>query len=210
MSEMALTPERMERVPAFCLIIEKHVLVSISCRMNLIDFARAKERVKALMSPYGVAVNFQLFGNPYFFAFRGLLDQFHNERKRFDPRIPLSAKVHFIFDTQTESKAILDAWDEYLDNRDDDIRAYYGSIPRFVDDQDCLALQAADFWAWWVREWYEEDASDLPDKMAAFDFGRWQGRKRTLIAISLNEDKIVDSLQALVMEQISTDSLSRS
>ncbi len=43
MSEMAQTPERMERVRIFYRAIEDNVISSISCRLNLDDFKRAHE-----------------------------------------------------------------------------------------------------------------------------------------------------------------------
>ena len=47
MSEMGLSPERLSRVPAFYRVIEDHVLLSMSARMNLEDYERALERAEA-------------------------------------------------------------------------------------------------------------------------------------------------------------------
>lgn len=66
-----------------------------------------------------------------------------------------------------------------------------------------MALQAADFWAWWVRRWYEEDAIDWPDKMKALDFGLWRGTPREMIVFSMNEDQIFDMLQQVSLEAMS-------
>ena len=55
--------------------------------------------------------------------------------------------------------------------------------------------ESADLWAWWVRTWYEWDASDFPDKLRDFDFGTWKGKKRTNIVISLDEDRIFEAVQ---------------
>jgi hypothetical protein len=194
MSEMAISPERMERVPAFYRVIEKHVDFSISCRINLADFARAHERAEIATRSLGWIVNFHHWKNPYFFTFRGLMDNFHLQKDFFERVIPLNEKVDFIFDNTTEKTSILAAWDDYLSNRFDEIRDDYGATPRFEDDQEFLPLQGADLWAWWVREWYEEEASPLPAKMDAFDFGTWRGIRRPFVTFGFTEQGIFDGL----------------
>jgi hypothetical protein len=149
------------------------------------------------------ANNFDRWKNPYFFLFRNLMDRFHEQRKQFKDGIPLSEKIDFIFDDQTEKSYILAAWDEIVESQPEEIQRYYGATPRFESDQDCLPLQAADFWAWWVREWYEEDASPLPDKMKKRDFGKWHGTKPLpVISISFDESQILDSLQGIVFSSL--------
>jgi hypothetical protein len=205
MSEMAATPERMERVPAFYRLIEERVISSISCRINLADFARAQERLHAKANVMRWTINLNLWENTYFFAFRMLLDNFHNWREKFQSHIPLDEKVDFIFDEKTEKHPILEAWEEYVGTRDDEVRAYYGATPRFENDQDFLPLQAADLWAWWVREWYEEDANSIPDKLRTYDFGKWRGRERPNIVISANEDQLLDLLQSVAISELARD-----
>lgn len=198
MKEMVRPPERFERVQLFYKVIEDHVISSISCRMNVGDFEQAKGRASRLAQIYGWSVNLGDWDSPYFVVFRGLMDGFHDRRKDFKSGIPVDQKVDFIFDEEKKSKAILAAWDEYLDMRDDDVRPYYGAHPRFEDDEEFLPLQAADLWAWWASEWYEEDASHFPDKMRDYDFGKWRGKQRRNIAISMDEDAIFDTLQRLI------------
>ncbi|MGB6171717.1 MAG: hypothetical protein WBG12_07110, partial [Xanthobacteraceae bacterium] len=74
----------------------------------------------------------------------------------------------------------------FILSRPDEVQQFYGAKPRFDSDQKLLPLQAADLWAWWVRDWYEEDASDLPDKLKALDFGQWKGKKRPRYSLSTN------------------------
>jgi hypothetical protein len=75
----------------------------------------------------------------------------------------------------------------------------YGKTPDFADDLEIVALQAADFWAWWVREWYEEDAPDPPDvpeRMRRLKFDGWQGKPDTkMIMVVATEDFIFDQIQ---------------
>ncbi len=191
MTEMAQTQERLERVPAFYRLIEQYVLVSISCKINVADLARAKQRLWV----QNLKIDWGDFENPYFVAFRCLLDTFHNRREVTDKIIPANEKVDFIFDQQSESRAILLAWDGYIATRPADAKPY-GALPRFKDDQECLPLQAADLWAWWVREWYEDGT---PEKIGKPDFGIFAaGKERPILSISFDEDELTKSLSSIV------------
>jgi hypothetical protein len=123
----------------------------------------------------------------------------HNNRQVIEKHVPLTEQIDFIFDDQSEKSVILATWDEHLDNQTPEVRSHYGSTPRFENDQKFLPLQAADLWAWWVREWYEEDAIVLPDKMRALNFGKWQGGPRAKLAISVNQEHILEMFQSLVV-----------
>jgi Protein of unknown function (DUF3800) len=204
MSEMAMTEERMECVPAFYWLIEKYALASISCKFDVAEHKRASARVRKKFLDLGYLIYPNKFDNSYFFGFRCLLDMFHSNREAIKFLIPLDENVDFIFDNQTEKSFILEAWNDYVAERPDETREYYGATPRFEDDREYLPLQAADLWAWWVREWYEEDSIDLPTKMDNFDFGKWRGKQRPSIAISFNEEQIVTALEALVVEGIAS------
>jgi hypothetical protein len=201
MSEMGASPERMSRVPAFYRLIEKYVTVSISCRVNLADFANAKNRLKEATERQNIFVDFGDWLNPYFYSFRMLMDRFHAGREQLSDPIPLTENVDFYFDERlVEKKIIHAAWDGIMDSMPSDARKYYGSDPRFEDDRKFLPLQAADLWAWWVREWYEEDATELPDKMRDFDFGTWRGRKRKLFVMSCTEEDIFNTLRGVTWQ----------
>ena len=92
MKEMAQSPDRMARVPIFYRVIEDHVITSISARLNLIDFKRAQERIAATLAfRMNWGVNFGIWANPYFVAFRILLDGFHTPREKFTS-IPVGEK----------------------------------------------------------------------------------------------------------------------
>lgn len=197
MSEMALTEEGMERAQAFHRLIENHVILSVSTRVNLADFKRAHEHVvSSLYYSMKVIPDFKMWKNPYFFAFRLLLDGFHNEREKFKKHLPLDQKIDFIFDERAEKRPILDAWEEYLEKRDEGRRELYGATPRFEDDRDFLPLQAADLWAWWVREWYEWENSPLPENMRNLDFfGRWRGKERPIVTWSPTEEEMIENLK---------------
>jgi hypothetical protein len=205
MSEMATLPERMERVPGFYRIIEDHVTLSLACRVNLTEYEGALQRIRDDARKLGLNyVNFDRFENPFAFQFRALMDQFHTDRALLDPELK-DGKVDFYFDDRMEEGFITAIWDDYMASRPEEIKRCYGAKPVFGNDQQYLPLQAADLWAWWVREWYEEDASDPPTKMEAFDFGKWRGKKRPCLTISYNEDQIVEGLMtACTIEQRET------
>ncbi|MBV8753352.1 MAG: DUF3800 domain-containing protein [Hyphomicrobiales bacterium] len=200
MVEMAQSPERMARVPIFYKLIEDHVITSISCRINLQEFERAKARVISMAERMNWHINLHKWANPYFFSYRALLDKFHEERIKepMKTRFPLGQKVDLYFDERSEKAFIIEAWEQYLNNQNEEIREHYGAAPRFEKDHDFIALQGADLWAWWVREWYEEDAVDVPVKLSNFDFGTWRGKPRPNIIMSANEDQIVEVLQGVV------------
>jgi hypothetical protein len=200
MSEMASNPQRMERVPLFSKVIDDHIDLSISCRMNLLDFAEAHKRFESFASVMQWTVNWGPYPNPYYFVFWVLLKGFHQHRHQFEEVFPANEKVDFYFDNRSEKSSILGAWDEVMNKLDPEEREKYSTAPRFEDDQEFLPLQAADFWAWWVREWYEEDSSEVPTKMRNFDFGSWKGKKRRAIAVSLSEDNIFEDMQAMAVE----------
>jgi hypothetical protein len=206
MTEMAHTKDGIERTEPFYRLIEKYVAVSISYRMNLEDFARAIERMKSptgFIGSLGMTIDFFRWENPFFFLFRAVMDDFHKEgREKLKQVIPLDETVDFIFDDQSEKSYILAGWDDFVLDKSEDERQNYGATPRFENDQQFLPLQAADLWAWWVREWYEEDAAQIPGKMQAFDFGKWRGKDRLMYLYSFDEDDIVSAFQSMFFSQI--------
>jgi hypothetical protein len=192
MKEMAETPERMARVRAFYRIIEKNVLIALSCKIDQAELARARNRIWVP----NLRIDWDYLNNPYMVAFRCLMEMFHKNRDQIHKIIPAEESIDFIFDRQRESGSIRDMWTTYVANRDEDVRHRYGVMPRFDDDEVCLPLQAADFWAWWVRKWWNEGKSD---KMEICDFGGWQEkRKYPRVAISYGEEQLVDTIRSLM------------
>lgn len=192
MHEMAENPERMERVQAFFRVIERHVLVSLSCKINLAELVRAKNRI---FVP-NLRIDWGFLDNPYMVTFRCLLEMFHKNREKIRKVIPPDENIDFVFDRQSEAGAIHAAWNSYVDNRDEEVRHRFGGMPRFEDDEEFLPLQAADFWSWWVRKWWNEGK---PEKMETCDFGGWrEQRKYPRVAISYDEDQLVDTIRSLM------------
>ena len=64
-------------------------------------------------------------------------------------------------------------------------RHFAGNAPKLVDDEEFLPMQAADFWAWWVRKGYEE-GSDAD--MFRGNFGTWLGDRIPGVSMLMNQD----------------------
>lgn len=153
MSEMALSPERMSRLPGFHTIINKHVRLSVACAIREADIQRAASRLRFAEAP---AVKLQHLTDPWFLCFLFLMNTFHKERALHPELFNLDEPVDFYFDDTSVKHAVLDSWSTYLEWRPPEYRDLYGATPRFEDDQVFLPLQAADFRAWWVRKWVVE------------------------------------------------------
>jgi hypothetical protein len=154
MAQMAASEGRMAHIPAFYRVIERHVLASVSAKINVADLRRVQARI---LVP-GLDIEWGTYKNPYFVTFRCLMDMFHIHRPKMSELLPADQKIDFYFDNQSDKKAIVEMWDNYIIERPDEVRKFYGAAPSFRDDEEFLPLQAADFWAWWVRKWYHDDA----------------------------------------------------
>jgi hypothetical protein len=80
-----------------------------------------------------------------------LTDSLHIHRDQFSSFIDELAHIELVFDHRGEEAQIVAAWAAIRDQLPDDISRLYGPTPAFRDDAKVLPLQAADFWAWWVR-----------------------------------------------------------
>lgn len=213
MTDMS-TPERMKRVPVFYKVIEDCNLVPIAARMDMHTFNRARERARMACLNILPGWRMESFGpndKPYLFLFRNLMLAFHQQREKLD-WIPKTERVDFIFDKGTgHEKFILEHWPGLISNQPEDVQALYGKTPDFADDTEVIALQAADFWAWWVRKWYEDEAvepPDLPEALRKMKFDGWQGKPGTRIITTLvTEDEIFDAIMAACLrDQINVQS----
>jgi hypothetical protein len=205
MKEMAANPERMERLPAFWWIIQKHVSVSLSCRINVAELRRARGRISV---PNGPQINWGFWANPYLVASRCLMDMFHNNREKIKSRISVDQKVDFFFDKQKESASIWEAWGRYMDSRPPEIRALYGDRPRFEDDHVFKPLQAADFWAWWIRKWSED--GNVRHNIQNLDFGKWKGVNTATVFVihfSFSEESLVEAMISAIRERLGPDAV---
>jgi hypothetical protein len=188
MSEMARNKDRMKRVPGFFRIIEKYATLAISCKASAVDIERAKRRI---WIP-NVSVSYVgALADPWMFLFVALLDMFFHNRKaeRIREVLPVEEKIDFYFDDRSER--VLSSKGGKPSSRGDLItfREFCETTPRFKDDKICLPLQAADFWAWWVRKWEEEGT---PGKSDTCDFGVCRASEKSYLklGISATENEI--------------------
>lgn len=152
----------LEEVGFFYSVISRHVPVFISARFNRSEFERAKRRIYVP----GTTNEWEPV-NYYWIAFRCLLDKFHLDWPKLENLIPLDEVVQFHMDDTYDRKLVESIWQEYIYHRPDDVRTRYAEVPIFEDDKNVPPLQAADLWAWWVREWTERGE---PQRILRHDF----------------------------------------
>lgn len=198
MSEMAQSPERMSRVAGFHNVINKHVRMSIASVLDLKDHRLALERYR---TPFPtITMDWGGFNSPFYTAFRCLMDGFHRIRSdstqptsKYFKTLPAGQPVDFYFDDSTEKGTVLRVWDEYMSHRGPLAKELYGSTPRFEDDERFLPIQAADFRAYWVREW----ATEHGVKNAASGRFPFKSAAKTIdnLIFSVSEDEMADALR---------------
>jgi hypothetical protein len=171
MAQMAASKDRMAHIPAFYRVIERHVLASVSAKINVADLRRVQARI---LIP-GLDIDWGTYANPYFVTFRCLMDMFHIHRHKMTELLPAEQKIDFYFDNQSDKKAIIEMWENYIKERSEEVRKFYGAAPSFREDEEFLPLQAADFWAWWVRKWYQDG---IPEKILNWDFDAFEPTRK--------------------------------
>jgi hypothetical protein len=191
MSEMS---HFMDRVHAFHRVIENHVILSIYCKINIPDIRKAQAHIWVP----DITIDWGIYDNAFRLSVRFLLDMFH-EYRNAEPiarLLPLDQPIDFYFDNHSSKRPILNGWDDYLAGRRGDVRRLYGNMPYFGREEEFLGLQAADFWAWWVRKAYNDG---FIDRLMTGDFGHWAAsRLLPGIQITFTEEQITKGLIQLV------------
>ena len=199
MNEMAANSDRMKRLPGFIRIIENHVLMSISIKVDISQMQHARNRIWVP----GIPIIYDgVFLSPYMLLFGSMLDILWIRRDQIGSLIPWigKEKIDFIFDNQAEKSAILAAWELHLSNRPPSYREFLGATPRFEDDQDFLPLQAADCLAWWTRKW---EMAGAIDKIYAGDFEVCKMRRDFhKIHIQIDEENIITNIKKNIRSRI--------
>ena len=144
----------------FLNIIRSHVSYFVTTMMREEDLERARRRIWSdnsdiAWSPNDDISNLKLrFFVPQFF--KAVIGDHNNDSwigpdNRIDIYIDNHAAPEWTFD---------DLWDDTTRKLPENIREHIGERPRFVDDEENLPIQAADFLAWWTRKGYEEGNVD--------------------------------------------------
>jgi hypothetical protein len=184
--EMVGNKKRKTHVPTFFKVIQKNVLTSISCRMNLKDLKAAKRRI---VFP-NCDIDWNYIKNQYFFALRSFYDQFHIHKSNWSQFIPTDEPVDSIFDEDSDKSTqamVISEWPRYIQNCSNETRGLYGACPRFEDDKVVIQLHAADLWAWWVRKCTDEGV--ILNELNQHVFYN--------IDLAFSEDQLVESLMSL-------------
>lgn len=194
--KMSAMTGRMKDVPIFHSVIMKHVEMAVACTVNM-------HMLRAVVDRLVVSANYPNWGefelaidptkskwrDPFFFAFRALMDGFHSQMAAKSPFIPFTEPVDFIFDREQANELFVRSiWQDYLDHRSDEHRSLYGRTPQFEDDEEFLPLQAADYRAWWVRKWVmEHGAAKVSEGRYPYDVG---GRSIPCLFFDATEEQI--------------------
>jgi Protein of unknown function (DUF3800) len=179
--------ERPDRVAPFLKIIEKFVLASLYCKLNIADLQMAKERIWSERDIY-----WSVPSQPYWLCFSGLLGSFQKHRikeSKLADILPLNERVDFYFDRRSarDSNEIAAHWEDFASK---ETQSLYGTVPRFENDEEFLPLQAADYWAWWVRNIYENKNRSRKSSDIAFK----PARSIPALAYAFTEDTLVNAL----------------
>lgn len=201
------TSEMMTRkrdIQPFYSVIERHVLASISCIIDIKALNRCVSSLSAnVKGDNGVSLPFdllpllKLWSDPNFFAFRALMDNIHSNRFANPEGMGLPDEpLDMIFDEWGRKNVIRHTWDDYVSTRPSDVRHLYRSEPRFESDDEFLPLQAADFRAWWVRHWIETHGFE--HEKWTFPYKSRNGKGRHLFMHMKEEDIMSNLAKALV------------
>lgn len=152
---------RMKDVALFHSVITEHVEMSVACVIDANMLRDVVDRIVATADfpNWGeLELNIDQFKvkwrDPFYFCFRAIMDGFHKKMHEESEFVPFRSPVDFIFDREEANENFVRSiWQEYLDRRPDEHRKLYGRVPQFEADEEFVALQAADFRAWWIRKW---------------------------------------------------------
>ena len=178
----------------FWRVIERRVPALVSCQFYLADFDNALKRLyypdRCLEKARDVS--------PYTVAFFCLMNTFHNHFEEMTKAIPLGEKVDFYFDDNPEHKGFFrTAWDNYMQRASEENRRHlYGVEPRYEDDKEFKPLQAADFWASWIRRWYDEGGVSRV-RIHKFDNFDRLPQKRLYVDINWDEEGLAQLMSGM-------------
>jgi hypothetical protein len=156
MKEMTSDADR-ERCSWFYQVIEHHVTAAVSCVVSVAELVKV---VRNFPWPIWIK-DVDTFENPYFCAFRTITGMLAMHQDL----IGISEPVDFIFDNETGKGECIDAWENAKLHSKPELARLMGDTPTFRDDKKFLPLQAADLYAYWVRQWELEGIHDGIEKL---------------------------------------------
>jgi hypothetical protein len=151
MSEMA---RRMDDVRMFASAIRKHLNYRVSIMMREDDLHNAIHRIWSPTSEilFGPEADISNLLVRFFLStiFEAVIGD-HGGQGLLSP----IDKIDIYFDKETAADWSLDQWEDMVKNKPEYVRDYIGGKPQFLDDEEFMPLQSADFLAWWIRRGYE-------------------------------------------------------
>jgi hypothetical protein len=178
MSEMALSEERMSRVPHFYRVIEQHAIASVAVA---VDCRQLAEWVPRMSVP-------QFLVNPYYLAHKALL----NVTAQHQRELGITDKIDFVFDRRVgEERRLSGGLAHYMETLPDEFAEVSGAVPIFRSDDNFLPLQAADLLAWWTRKTWLEHGS-----ITRYPTFPWQMQQPVpAIVLDLSGDELMGELR---------------
>lgn len=150
-----------ERCEWFYRVIESSVVAEISCTISRTGLMKAFKEF-----PWRWKLEkIQAITDPYFFGFKAIIDM----TAQHQYMLGISEPIDFIFDDVSEKVRCVEMWDKIKFFSDPKVVALMGDTPIFRNDVKTLPLQAADLYAYWVREW---EVHHVPDQERRFPWKR--------------------------------------
>lgn len=143
-----------ERTEWLYRVLERHVSAGVIVAIN-------KPLLSKVVESYGLPDTLK---NPYHMASKAVINLAAQEHEGLG--FHRDDSVDFIFDRQSESDQLLEAWrggQGYRNSVPTDVREVTGNDPIFRDSKIFLPLQAADLCAWWYRKRWENYGTILMD-----------------------------------------------
>lgn len=187
--------ERKSRIPVFLNTLERYISGYVATRIDISELERAKERVVI----EGMLPDWTEFSE-FYMAFRSLMDKFHMHRDKMVEAFG-NQPIDFYFDDESQKGRIFAMWDNYINNRADEIKELYGITPRFESDEVFLPLQGADLLAGFARDCYEQGKSDAFIHLEMDGFKRIGKHKILRFVAEEQEDDLVKYLMREAIRQ---------
>jgi hypothetical protein len=102
-------------------------------------------------------------------------------------------QIDLYFDEDDMQDFIVGDWERFSSSMSEESQRLIGGRPQFRNDEKYVQLQAADFWAWWVRKGFDED--NFP-AIQAGDCGAWKDAAISTISFAFTEDQLVEMLMS--------------
>ena len=181
--------------------IVRHVLGAVS----LVIYEDELEAAKARVRRHNGEIPFTPFDDGRTLVKKILVQQLHEMMA--DPSILLMSEgtkrfgqvlaenrdgTEIYFHRDESEPCMTEWWQGYISAQQPDLDVPGTQTPQFVDDEEHLPLQAADFWAWWAWQAYENGSFQ---DFASGNFGSWQGSNGPpMLVLTTSEDDLADYL----------------